>query len=185
MLQFDYALNQNMIKFVFKLAKHMTPVFANKSQYETWLINYHCYLLTFSCKHAVMLLFSCKNAVMLSFRIEQVFLKWLGREKRMKMWVDLLWPLTAHPSQFGVGLWKLPTWQLKRKLSNNFYSFCIGNTMTSSITSDENGNDLHRRDFRLRTLTEFNPIEWIEVVVLDEVGFVNSFKSFTLTSCSL
>ena len=86
MLQFYYALIQNRIKFVFKLAKHMTPVFANKSQYEKLITQYnHCYLLTFSCKHAVMLSFSCKHAVMLSFsckqtvmlsfRIEQVFLK--------------------------------------------------------------------------------------------------------------
>ena len=35
---------------------------------------------------------------------------------------------------------------------------------------DEAGNELHRRDFRQRTLTEFNPIEWIEVEVTSEVS---------------
>ena len=33
--------------------------------------------------------------------------------------------------------------------------------------SDDDGNEIHRRDFRLRTLTSNNPIVWEEIEVED------------------
>ena len=32
---------------------------------------------------------------------------------------------------------------------------------------DDDGNTIHRRDFRMRTLTQDNPIEWFEIAVED------------------
>ena len=36
-----------------------------------------------------------------------------------------------------------------------------------NLFRDDDGNTIHRRDFRMRTLTDDNPIEWFEIAVED------------------